>query len=547
MKKLTFLFFLLIIPCLLLANPLSNGPISGGDGNSGLPGGHDAVTLNAAFSGIFSLATQEIDLSVWTANRFLGGPTTGAAAKPTVRALVSADIPHNAANTSGSAATLSISGQTGLLSFAGITSTNRAKTVRDAADTLLELGGSYTPTGTWDWGSATWSNVPTLNQNTSGTAAGITGDLDPDQLSGDTIDDNKVDAAILPLDTDLSSVSGSDDTVPSAKATKAALDGKVNSSSTATFTEATGNALYKKTGAGAVGTSYIVPTGLTADRTVTFEDTDQTVANLAGTQTFTNKTHIAPLSTLPRVDGSTGLNLTAAQVSGTVIRNTGQALADVNHTLPTAAAGYNFVGWVGTALAATNYFRFTAATAGTMCLDGTCGKDYVTIDTPTQGASVTCYADQISSTGIKTGAALAIGSTNTAVANGAFEFDIAGTGYAKAATAAGTAPGNDVVPQGKYGVVAFDIGADGTIDAVEATDNATGYDSAALAIAGLPAVESAHTRMGYVTASKSDGDFTFGTTALDAANTTVVYTSSSAYVPPYHWICFSGAGTWTTD
>ena len=52
-------------------------------------------------------------------------------------------------NTTGAAASLSISGQTGLLSFAGLTSTNRAITVRDAADTMLELGGSYTPTGTW--------------------------------------------------------------------------------------------------------------------------------------------------------------------------------------------------------------------------------------------------------------------------------------------------------------------------------------------------------------------------------------------------------------
>lgn len=48
-----------------------------------------------------------------------------------------------------SSAALSISGQTALLTFTGLTTTNRAKTVRDAADTILELGGSYTPTGTW--------------------------------------------------------------------------------------------------------------------------------------------------------------------------------------------------------------------------------------------------------------------------------------------------------------------------------------------------------------------------------------------------------------
>ena len=52
-------------------------------------------------------------------------------------------------STSGSAASLSISGQSGLLTFTGLASTNRIKTIRDAADTILELGGSYTPTGTY--------------------------------------------------------------------------------------------------------------------------------------------------------------------------------------------------------------------------------------------------------------------------------------------------------------------------------------------------------------------------------------------------------------
>jgi hypothetical protein len=122
---------------------------------------------------------------------------------------------------------------------------------------------------------------------------------------------------------------------------------------------------------------------------------------------------------------------------------------------------------------------------------------------------------------------LGIGSTDTHVANLAFNYQIAGVQYTRAAVAAGTAPGNDVVPQGKYGAVAFDIGADGTIDAVEAPANATGYNTAALAVAALPAVAASHVRMGYVTATKSDGAFTFGTTALNAANSTVAYTTAS--------------------
>jgi len=123
--------------------------------------------------------------------------------------------------------------------------------------------------------------------------------------------------------------------------------------------------------------------------------------------------------------------------------------------------------------------------------------------------------------------ALAIGSTTTAVSTALFHFMIGGKHYIKAAVAAGTAPGNDVVPEDLFGAVALDIGADGTLDAIEATDNATGYASAALAVAGLPAAASAHARVGWVTATKSDGAFTFGTTALNAANSTVAYTDAT--------------------
>ena len=121
---------------------------------------------------------------------------------------------------------------------------------------------------------------------------------------------------------------------------------------------------------------------------------------------------------------------------------------------------------------------------------------------------------------------LAIGSTTSKVSTVAFSFVINGVAYSKAAVTAGTTPGNDVIPQAKYGAVALDIGANGTIDVIEAADNATGYTSAALAIAGVAAAASDHVRLGYVTATKSDGAFTFGTTALNVANSTVTYTST---------------------
>jgi hypothetical protein len=118
---------------------------------------------------------------------------------------------------------------------------------------------------------------------------------------------------------------------------------------------------------------------------------------------------------------------------------------------------------------------------------------------------------------------LAIGSTPANVANAAFTYQINGVQYSKAAVAAGTAPGNDVIPQAKYGAAALDIDAAGTITVAEAATNATGYATAALAIAGIPAVASGKARMGTVTATKSDGAFTFGATALNVANSTVAY------------------------
>ncbi len=107
-----------------------------------------------------------------TANYVFAGPTTGSPGTPSFRALVAADVPTLNQNTTGSAASLSVVGQTGLFTVTGITTTNRTKTVRDADDTLLELGGSYTPTGTWNWTTATvtW---PTFNQNTTGSAGSV--------------------------------------------------------------------------------------------------------------------------------------------------------------------------------------------------------------------------------------------------------------------------------------------------------------------------------------------------------------------------------------
>jgi len=128
-----------------------------------------------------------------------------------------------------------------------------------------------------------------------------------------------------------------------------------------------------------------------------------------------------------------------------------------------------------------------------------------------------------------TTAGLATGSTADRVANAAFTFVINGIQYQQAVEAAGTVCTADVIPEDLYGAMAFDVGADGTVDPISAAANATGYTTPALAIAGIPAVAAGHVRMGYVTVMKDDGAFTFETTEFSAANVTEVFTSMAVF------------------
>ncbi len=243
------------------------------------------------------------------------------------------------------------------------------------------------------------------------------------------------------------------------------------------------------------------------------------------------------------------VTLTANQVSGSLINNLGQGAADCNFTLPIPVEGYSFMLVVGEPSA--NYLRITAAVAGTMTVDGVHGKNYASFAAPAKGDFLTVFTAKVvpGTDGILTGAALVQGSTTTACANGAFNYYIAGVKYAKGANAVGVAPGNDVIVQAKYGCVAFDIGTDGTVDAIEATDQAAQqFTSAAAAIAALPAVGAGHVRIGYVTVTDSAGTFTFGTDNLVSdATATVTYVSTAAYTAVYNWIVSTGAGVVTTN
>lgn len=150
----------------LIASVTAAANLFGGDGTSKLgslpyQSGVDATTL--------------LDPNTTTTKKFLrmtGDGSSGAA--PAWDTIAAGDVPTLNQDTTGSAVYVKAAATTGKISLTGpTTGQTRAKTVRDAADTILELGGSYTPTAAWNWATATvtW---PTFNQSTTGTAAKAT-------------------------------------------------------------------------------------------------------------------------------------------------------------------------------------------------------------------------------------------------------------------------------------------------------------------------------------------------------------------------------------
>lgn len=79
---------------------------------------HAPVTLTAAADSLLSLSTQAIDLDTQAANLVLAGPTGGAAATPTMRGLVFADIPSS--SNPGAAAAVLATNTSGQVQLTGL-------------------------------------------------------------------------------------------------------------------------------------------------------------------------------------------------------------------------------------------------------------------------------------------------------------------------------------------------------------------------------------------------------------------------------------------
>jgi hypothetical protein len=116
-----------------------------------------------------------------------------------------------------------------------------------------------------------------------------------------------------------------------------------------------------------------------------------------------------------------------------------------------------------------------------------------------------------------------------AVSSAAFYFMIAGKEYIKAALPSGTALAAGTVPASTYGAYRFEIGVDGTVDCIAATANATtGYASAPLALAGIPALQASHLSMGtLVVINTTAGGFVAGTTKFTDAGVTATFTDAT--------------------
>lgn len=192
------------------------------------------------------------------------------------------------------------------------------------------------------------------------------------------------------------------------------------------------------------------------------------------------------------------------------------------HYFPEDALVTNFDGWFTQAAIATDNGEYNLAQTIVKLMEP------MTIN----GAEITFYQDKnyffqmypIDEQYI-TAPGVAIGSVDsTKVLNAAFTFDHQGQSYSKISQE-NTFVGLSTVPQNKYGAFCLKIESDGTITIYEASDNATGYDSPGLAIAGLPDADSDTAYMGFVTViCTAVAGFIPGTTDLAAGTVTATYT-----------------------
>ncbi len=141
--------------------------------NSTGGGGSGTVTsVGLALPSIFTVTNSPVTttgtltgtLNTQTANTVFAGPTTGAAATPTFRALVSADLPSG----TGTVTSVSVVSANGLSGTVATATTTPAITLAPTFTGIAYSNGS-------GFATAVAGNFPTLNQNTTGSAGSVSG------------------------------------------------------------------------------------------------------------------------------------------------------------------------------------------------------------------------------------------------------------------------------------------------------------------------------------------------------------------------------------
>ncbi len=311
------------------------------------------VTTNANLIGVITSAGNATSIAsqTGTGTKFVvdNGPTLIAPllGTPASGNLANCTFPTLNQNTTGSAASLSISGQSGLMTVSGLASTNRIKTVRDAADTLLELGGSYTPTGTW---TSLTMVTPVLGTPTSGVLSNCTG------YPGTS--------ALVTTGTLTSGATGAGFTVALGTSTITGILGSANGGTANGFTKFSG------------------PT--TTEKTKTLRDATDTILELGGsytpTGTWTSLTMVTPVLGTPTSGVLTNCTGTAASLTAGNVTTNANMTGDVtssgsNATTVGAIAGRTVANTAvtvssnaGTCPVTTLLDTFTNSSAATMAI-----------------------------------------------------------------------------------------------------------------------------------------------------------------------------------
>jgi hypothetical protein len=137
-----------------------------------------AVSLTTDVSGTLPVASGGTGLTSTSANFVFAGPTTGAATAPTWRALVSADIPNNAASTSSSAGSLSTTFTSNYVLFGQGTGVPNYSSLLTWDGTTLKANDTGTSAGIYGkrfYASAIGDNTdtPTTSDNAGGPWYGL--------------------------------------------------------------------------------------------------------------------------------------------------------------------------------------------------------------------------------------------------------------------------------------------------------------------------------------------------------------------------------------